>query len=122
MSLVPAGRPETPTASPSSWRWVHVVVAALAMVATLPGRTHGLGLVTEPLLHDLHLDHVSFGTITLWAPLLGAAFCLPCGWLIDRLGTRAVLTGVLVALGGVVLVMSKVQGGWAVALPLLGSS
>ncbi|HEY6413627.1 MAG TPA: hypothetical protein VIX42_08065, partial [Edaphobacter sp.] len=26
------------------WHWVHVVVAALAMVATLPGRTHGLGL------------------------------------------------------------------------------
>ena len=27
--------------------------AAAAMVATLPGRTHGLGLVTEPLLADL---------------------------------------------------------------------
>ena len=27
--------------------WVALVVAALAMVATLPGRTHGLGLITE---------------------------------------------------------------------------
>jgi hypothetical protein len=39
-------------------RWVCVVIAALAMVATFPGRTHGLGLVTEPLLRDLHLDRV----------------------------------------------------------------
>ena len=25
--------------------WVPIVIAALAMVATLPGRTHGLGLI-----------------------------------------------------------------------------
>ena len=30
--------------------WIVLVVAALAMVGTLPGRTQGLGLVTEPLL------------------------------------------------------------------------
>ena len=29
--------------------WIHVVMAAWAMVATLPGRTHGLGLITKPL-------------------------------------------------------------------------
>jgi len=40
--------------------WVHIVVAALAMVATLPGRSHGLGLVTEPLLADLHLSRVEY--------------------------------------------------------------
>ena len=34
------------------WVWAHVGLAALAMVATLPGRTHGLGLITEPLLAD----------------------------------------------------------------------
>jgi MFS family permease len=104
-------------AAPPAWRWVHVVVAALAMVATLPGRTHGLGLITEPLLRDLGLDRVDYGAINLWATLLGAAFCVPCGWLIDRLGTRVVLTGVLAALGCVVAVMSQVQGDWLVALP-----
>ena len=30
--------------------WIVLGVAALAMVGTLPGRTQGLGLVTEPLL------------------------------------------------------------------------
>src|SRR5262249_26315670 len=95
-----------------SWRWVHVGVAALAMVATLPGRTHGLGLFTEPILCSLQLDRESYGFLNLWATLLGGLFCLPCGWLIDRLGTRSILAGVMVALGAVVLVMSRVSGAW----------
>jgi MFS family permease len=88
------------------------VVAALAMVATLPGRTHGLGLVTEPLLRDLQLDRVEYASINLWATLLGALFCLPCGWLIDRLGPRIVLTTLLLALGGVVILMSRIEPDW----------
>jgi MFS family permease len=96
-----------------SWSWVHVAVAALAMVATLPGRTHGLGLFTEPILRSLHLDRESYGFVNLWATLLGGLFCLPCGWLLDRLGTRAVLAGVMVALGAVVLAMSRVSGAWS---------
>ncbi len=102
-----------------AWRWVHVGVAALAMVATLPGRTHGLGLITEPLLTDLQLDRVAYADINLWATLFGALFCLPCGWLIDRLGLRASLVGVLVLLGGVVLVMSGVRADWIGGLFLL---
>jgi hypothetical protein len=45
--------------------WVNVGVAALAMVGTLPGRTQGLGLITEPLLADLHMDRVSYAAINL---------------------------------------------------------
>lgn len=36
--------------------WIMVLVAALAMVATLPGRTHGLGMITERLLEDTTLE------------------------------------------------------------------
>src|ERR1700741_2570047 len=100
---VPMAGAET---KPPAWRWVHVVVAALAMVLTLPGRTHGLGLFTEPLLRSLGLDPESYGFMNLWATLLGALFCLPCGWLLDRLGTRAVLLAVTTALGATVLAMA----------------
>src|SRR6476646_11169612 len=82
--------------------------AAAAMVATLPGRTHGLGLVTEPLLADPGLDRVPFAALNFWATLLGAAFCLPAGWAIDRVGVRAVLAAVLVGLGVVVAAMTRV--------------
>ena len=103
----PAG--EEQTASWTHYGWIHVAVAAAAMVATLPGRTHGLGLVTEPLLADLQLDRGLFADINLWATLIGAAFCLPCGAWLDRFGTRNVMTAVVVALGLVVVAMSRVE-------------
>ena len=87
---------------PFYYGWVNLGMAALAMTATLPGRTHGLGLVTEPLLADLDLKRVPYAALNFWATLIGAAFCLPVGWAIDRLGVRLVLSVVLLALGATV--------------------
>ena len=88
--------------------WVSLAVAALAMVGTLPGRTQGLGLVTEALMRDLGLGRVAFAEINLVATLVGSLFCLGIGRLIDRAGGRIVLTAVVVALGLVVVAMSRV--------------
>src|SRR5947209_15707257 len=85
--------------------WANLSVAALAMVGTLPGRTQGLGLITEPLLKDLQLDRVLFAQINLWATLLGSLFCLGIGRLLDRVGSRIILTIVALMLGAVVLLM-----------------
>jgi MFS family permease len=87
--------------------WANLVIAALAMVATLPGRTQGLGLVTEPLIADLQLDRVTYATINLWATLIGALFCLPCGRLSDRFGARVVLVALLLSLGATVVAMGR---------------
>ena len=95
-----------PIALPFYYGWVNVFVAALAMVGTLPGRTQGLGLITEPLLADLQINRVVFARINLWATLIGALFCLGVGRLIDRFGSRIVLTIVTLALATVVLLMS----------------
>ena len=86
--------------------WVVLAMAALAMVGTLPGRTQGLGLVTEPLLREFGLDRVSYATINLWATLLGAACNVPCGRLVDRWGARVVMTGLLLLLGATVMAMA----------------
>ena len=59
--------------------WVVLGVAALAMVGTLPGRTQGLGLITEPLLRDLGLGRVAYAQINLVATLIGALFCVGVG-------------------------------------------
>lgn len=77
--------------------WINVCMAALAMTATLPGRTHGLGLITKPLLESLQVSESSFAHINLWSTLLGALFAIPMGILIDRLGVRMV--GTLVVAG-----------------------
>ena len=114
-----AGLPR-PTAGPSAlpfyYGWVNLAVAALAMVGTLPGRTQGLGLITEQLLADFRIDRVFFAQVNLWATLIGALFCLGVGRVTDRFGSRAVLTVVSAVLGAVVLCMSGAEGAASVAL------
>jgi len=87
--------------------WTQVITGALLMLATLPGRSHGLGLVTEPLLKDLQLSRDSYAQINLWATLGGALVCLPVGTWLDRCGHRTGALVLLPALAIVVLVMSS---------------
>jgi MFS family permease len=87
--------------------WVVLLVAAAAMVGTLPARTQGLGLVTEPLLADLGIGRVAYAELNLWATLAGSAFALAAGRALDRAGARVVLTLVALALGLVVCLMSR---------------
>lgn len=89
--------------------WIVLLVSAAAMVGSLPGRTQGLGLVTEPLLVDLGIDRVSYAALNLWATLIGSAGALGIGYAIDRAGSRLVLTTVLAALGLVVCLMSLAE-------------
>jgi MFS family permease len=91
--------------------WINVVVAAVIMLATLPGRTQGLGLITEPMLRDLQLDRVSYANINLWATLIGAIVCLPIGRLFDSIGLRGATFGLTMLLGVVVWSMSHMAGG-----------
>jgi MFS family permease len=87
--------------------WVVLGVSTLAMIGTLPGRTQGLGLITEPLLRDLSISRVTFAQINLFATLVGSLFCIGIGRLIDRVGSRLVLTVTALALGLTVLGMSR---------------
>lgn len=108
--------------------WINVVIGAFLMVATLPGRTQGLGLITEPLLADLGISHLSYASVNLWATLLGAAACLPVGWLIDRVGLRPVTLFLLVTLAFCTWRMSALGSGvvmlfiWVFLTRALGQS
>ena len=89
--------------------WFVVLVAAAAMVGTLPARTQGLGLITEPLLADLGLERVSYAELNLWATILGSVFAIGVGRVLDRFGSRLVLTLLALALGSVVCLMSRAR-------------
>ena len=93
----------------ASRRWVYIFVAALCMMATFPGRTHGLGLITESVLTDFNLDRTIYGYYNLCATLIGALFCIPIGSMLDRFGCRRILVIVLTGLGISVLWMSFSQ-------------
>src|SRR5262245_22524229 len=89
--------------------WVVLSVAAFAMVGTLPGRTQGLGLITEPLLRDIGLDRVRFAQMNLVATLAGSLCCFGIGGVVDRHGSRLILTSLAVSLGVVVLALSRIE-------------
>jgi MFS family permease len=100
--------------------WIVLFIAAAAMVGTLPGRTQGLGLVTEPLLADLQIARLDYAELNLWATLIGATGAIGIGRLLDRFGSRTILGGVAAALGITVLMMSRVTTftGLAVSITL----
>ncbi|WP_029631975.1 MFS transporter [Zavarzinella formosa] len=106
--LAPQQSPRTIISLPFYYGWVVLVMASFAMTATLPGRTHGLGLITKPILDDsaFNITEVGFTTINMWAVIVGGAFCIPIGRLIDRFGVRVALVGVSAALGLSVLLMA----------------
>ena len=110
------GRVPAPLSLPFYYGWVNLIVAAFAMVGTLPGRTQGLGLITEPLLITLQMNRVVYARINLWATLIGAVLCIGIGKLIDRFGSRIVLTVVTFALAIVVLLMSGATTVFAAAI------
>ena len=89
--------------------WTVLFVAAAAMVGTLPGRTQGLGLITEPLLADLNIGRVDYAQLNLWATLIGTAGAVGVGRFIDLFGSRVTLAAIAAALGITVCVMSAVS-------------
>lgn len=104
----PYRAPETPPSlSPTSGQEeaslgvliLMVILSALAMVGTLPGRTQGLGLITAPMLQELRMPETDYAQLNLVATLIGAVFCWPCGWLLDRLGLRITSSAVVALLG-----------------------
>jgi MFS family permease len=112
-----------PTAAPARpwlyYGWVNLAVATAAMTATLPGRTHGLGLIQQPLTAELGISEVLFGRLNFWAVVLGAALCLPVGRAIDRFGARAVLVAAAASLGVVVLNTTLMTGVWVLFVLLI---
>jgi len=89
-----------------------LAVAALAMVATLPGRTFGLGLFTKSISRDFGIGDLSYGTVNCVATLIGALFCFPTGWSVDRYGVRPVLSLTSLCLALTMFTMSAVDGYW----------
>jgi MFS family permease len=108
--------PPTPRPPRLYYGWIVLLVAAAAMVGTLPGRTQGLGLITEPLLADLRISRVRYAELNFWATIIGSAGAIGVGQLVDRLGSRIVLTLVTLALSLVVCAMSQTSSFAALAL------
>src|ERR1700674_1022027 len=115
-AVAPTLDPEPSRAPRLYYGWIVLLVAAVAMVGTLPGRTQGLGLITEPLLADLGISRVRYAELNFWATILGSAGAIGVGQLIDRLGSLIVLTLVVLALGLVGAMAMGLGGGLVMVL------
>lgn len=98
---------------------LQLLIASVLMVATLPGRTQGLGLVTEPLLADLGLGRVTYASMNFWATILGALLCFPAGWAIERFGLRSTTAALVILLALATWGLSAATGGIALIFVLL---
>lgn len=103
----PDWTPSWPARLPFYYGWVCVGLAAVAMSATLPGRTYGLGLIKEPLRESLGIGDLRFNVLNFWAIILGAVVVMPVGRMIDRAGVRVTLVAVSATLGASVVMMSR---------------
>ena len=99
--------------------WVNVLSAAVMINATLPARTHGLGLITKPLLADLSLGEVTYGWFNFFSVLIGALFCVPLGRCIDYFGSRLVLTTIVLVFGLVTIWTSAIVEPYSLFVALL---
>jgi nitrate/nitrite transporter NarK len=113
LSAPPISAPLPESKAPSLsmlWACLAIVAAALAMAATLPGRTHALGLITTRLLADFPaISETDYARINLLATLIGSAFCIPAGWLLDRFGPKRVTPFLVLAVAGLAWGLSRVE-------------
>ncbi|MEL6823052.1 MAG: MFS transporter [Calditrichota bacterium] len=94
---------------PFYYGWISLAIAILAMIATLPGRSVGIGLITEPFIADFGLERTAFTEMIFWATIIGASFALLVGPAIDRFGGRWVLAVVTFLLAGSVIYTSVIE-------------
>lgn len=101
--------------------WVMVLLASLAMVGTMPGRTNFLGMISKALVDDpaFQLTDSRLTQLNFWAVILGSALALPIGWFIDRIGVRLVLTTVALALAAVTYTLSQLTTDYYLLLVLI---
>lgn len=91
------------------------------MLGTLPGRTFGLALLTEPVLAEFELTRTRYGLINLVTAFFGAGFAIVAGWLIDRFDLRTVSVAVLLCLGLSTFAFAKIHGVAFLVLALLAA-
>lgn len=116
------GRPDfpfSPARFPFFYGWVILIVSILAMVASIPGQTIGVGVFTDHLIEHWGLTRVQLSTAYMFGTI-GSSLLLPhAGRLTDRLGIRAMVLLGTTGLGLGILGLSQGDRLLGVATPYL---
>ncbi len=101
--------PFRPRRWPFFYGWFILVVGTLGVLMSIPGQTMGVSPFTDPLLAALSLTRSQLSLAYMVGTGLSALLLTPAGKLYDKLGARAMGTGVCVALALVLLYLSQID-------------
>jgi MFS family permease len=108
------------TVEPISWRlyygwWILLMVMA-STIATFPGQTFGISILSDPMRIDLGLSHSQLALAYSLGSLFSAVPIVFCGWLIDRFGLRRVLISVVGLFSLACWCMAAASSWWGVVI------
>lgn len=97
-----------------------VTITAIAFGMTAPGQTTAVSVFVDPLVQDLGVSRSAVSTAYLIGSLSGA-FVMPFfGRLIDRFGPRALMAGVALVFGGILIASSLIAGVPSLTMAFIG--
>ncbi len=107
--------PTSPRRFPFFYGWVIVAGSILAILASIPGQTMGMGVFTEFLMRDLGLKEIQLSSAYMIGTLASGALLPMVGQFIDRVGTRVVVVLAAWGLAGALcaLALSTQVKAWA---------
>jgi MFS family permease len=98
--------PFAPRRFPIFYGWVMVLGSVMAVLASIPGQTVGVGVFTDHLIQAWGLSRVQLSTAYLFGTLI-SGFLLPAaGRVMDRIGTRIMIVAASSGLGMSMLVLA----------------
>lgn len=107
--------PFAPSRLPVFYGWVMVLGSVMAVMASIPGQTVGVGVFTDHLIGAWDLSRVQLSTAYLFGTLI-SGFLLPtAGRVMDRIGTRAMIVFAAGGLGVSLIVVASADRAVAMA-------
>lgn len=104
---IPTSIPFSPARVPFFYGWVILLLGAAGTVASIPGQTMGVSVLTDALIDAMGLTRVQLSLAYLVGTLI-SAFLLPrAGRLYDEVGARVLMAATAALLGLVLLVLPE---------------
>ncbi len=87
--------------------WIVLVIGTFGVLMTVPGQTIGVSAFTDLLIRDLNISRSNLSLAYLLGTLSSSLLLAKAGRIYDRHGARLVGTGIVVALGSVLLFLAS---------------
>ena len=107
MTVHSSDRPFRAAGCPFFYGWAILVLAAVGILMSAPGQTHGVAPFTDALIDALGLTRVQLSTAYMCGTIGSSLLLTSVGKLYDRLGARVVAASACVTLGLVLLTLSR---------------